>query len=194
MQSTPETSHENGSEPSNLDELSAARSNDEYMALTRDRPPRAGYGDLELGSAPGLPADSPQHHDESDSDFDFEIHGQDWVRRKPPLSCSMTGLVAWCKGPDPPHVHRVKPWFPKWQAAPAHLVERCLPRRRMKIVVLVGGVLSWAVIFFLFLKSSAVDQEVLGYGQPVKLSCHQRFWYVLFVLSTLHRPLLLCLY
>jgi hypothetical protein len=179
MQSTPEPPHDNGSEPSNLDGLSNARSNGEYQALATGQP-SADYEDLELGSAPAFPADTPQHHDsESESDLDSEIRRQNWARRNPPWSWSLAGFVTWCKGPDPPHIHRIKPWFAKWQGAPAHLVERCLPRRRMKIAVLIGAVFSWAVIFFTLLKSSVVDQEVPGYGKPVKLSCHQRLWYVL---------------
>ena len=55
----------------------------------------------------------------------------------------------------------------------------------MKIVVLIGVVVSCPLIFLSLLKSSSEDQEIAGCGQPVLLSCHQRLWYVLFVLSIL---------
>ena len=172
-----ETPWENGPDPYTLHEFSSARYNGEDPALARDQP-SADCEDLELGNGPLLPADVLAHHDsELDSNFDFEEHFRN-ARRDPPFFCSKAGFVAWCKGPDPPHVYRVNPWFPKWQAAPARLVERWLPRRPMKMAALLGGLLFWIIVFFSLLKTSVADQEVLGYGQPVKLSCHQRLWYV----------------
>jgi hypothetical protein len=48
----------------------------------------------------------------------------------------------------------------------------------MKIAALLLGVVFWIAVFFSSLKASVAEQEVLGYGQPVKLSCHHRLWYV----------------
>lgn len=178
MQSTSEALPEDARDPSGRGGVSSARYNGEYIAVATDLP-RADDADLELGSARPLLADfPPDNESESDSDFGFDIPRHN-SRRDPSLTCSRDGLVAWCKGPDPPHIHRVTPWFPKWQTAPARLVERLLPGTRMKIAALLGGLLFWFVIFFSSLKSSVAGQEVPGYGQPVKLSCHARLWYVL---------------
>ncbi|KAJ5195609.1 uncharacterized protein N7498_009047 [Penicillium cinerascens] len=164
-----------GPDPYTLHKSSSARYNGEDPSLARDQS-STDSGDLELGNAPLLPSDSLAHHDsELDSNFDIEEHCRN-TRRDPPFSCSRAGFVAWCKGPDPPHVYRVNSWFPKWQAAPARLVERGLPKGPMKMAALLGGLLFWVVVFFSLLKMSVADQEVLGYGQPVKLSCHQRLW------------------
>ncbi|KAJ5709136.1 hypothetical protein N7493_010470 [Penicillium malachiteum] len=135
-------------------------------------------GDIELGHIPLLPG----AHDDFDvrsasfeSDFDFEDPPEQF-RRDPPFSCTVTGFFAWCRGPTPPHVYHINPWFPKWQAAPVNLVDRLVPRMGAKIALLFLGLLFWVIVFFSSLRASVAGQEVSGYGQPVKLSCNQRLW------------------
>lgn len=158
-----------------LPELDASQYRDEPQ---HPRKPRD-YDDPELGSVRLLPADFPDDHSDSDdSNFDEVPHRENF-RRDPPFSCTFAGLAAWCRGPVPPHVYRINPWFPKWQAAPARLVERWAPRKWMKIALLLVGLVFWIAVFFSSLKASVSEQEVLGYGHPVKLSCHHRLWYVI---------------
>lgn len=139
------------------------------------------YGDLELGSVPLLPAGHPdEHHDLDDSDSDFfDYEEQSEHRHNPSLSCTLAGFYSWLRGPVPPHVYHIKPWFPRWQAAPARLVERWAPRKGVKIALLVGGLIFWIAVFFASLQASVAGQEIPGYGKPVRLSCHHRLWYVL---------------
>jgi hypothetical protein len=159
-----------------LPELGSSQYKDEEPQHAR-KP--GNYGDLELGSVPLLPADFPDdHRDSDDSNFDEVPHREDF-RRDPPFSCTFAGLAAWCRGPVPPHIYRINPWFPKWQAAPVRMVERWAPRKWMKIALLLAGLVFWIAVFFSSLKASVFEQEVLGYGHPVKLSCHHRLWYVL---------------
>lgn len=99
-------------------------------------------------------------------------------RHDPRFSCSPSGICAWLRGPTPPHVYHINPWFPKWQSAPARMIDRWLPRRNAKIALLLCGLVFWMTVFFSALKASMADQEVPGYGQPIKLSCHSRLWYV----------------
>lgn len=139
--------------------------------------PVSGPHDLELGSDPLLPADHFENL--SDSDFD-EYLVREELRQDPPFSCTPAGFVAWCRGPVPPHIYRVNPWFPKWQAAPARLVDRRAPRRWMKIALLLVGLVVWIAVFFSTLKASVAGQGASGYGRPVKLSCLHSLWYVLF--------------
>lgn len=145
--------------------------------------------DVELGSVPLLPG-HPDEFEFDDEDYD-EFHVDREVARDPPFSCTVKGFVAWCRGPVPPHVYRINPWFPKWQAAPARLVERWAPSRFVKIAALLLGVVFWICVFFSSLKASVAEQDVLGYGQPVKLSCHSRLWYVC-ILSKLTGHFLVC--
>lgn len=123
--------------------------------------------DLDLGDVPLLPSEV---HDMEAQSGKFE--------RDPVFSCTPTGFCAWLRGPTPAHVYHINPWFPRLQAAPARLIDRKFPHRNSKIALLFGGLIFWIVVFFASLKASVAGQEVPGYGQPVKLSCHHRLWYV----------------
>jgi hypothetical protein len=125
--------------------------------------------DLEVGDVPLL----PQEHMDTQSEK-FE--------RDPPFSCTPSGFCAWLRGPTPPHVYHINPWFPRLQAAPARLIDQKFPHRSSKIALLFGGLFFWIVVFFASLKASVAGQEVPGYGQPVKLSCHHRLWCVSIVI------------
>lgn len=187
MSSQPGTARENGPQrspspgkrPSDshpLDESSPSRYKDDEDSEGAGEARHSGdYGDLELGNVPLLPAEPPDDYRDS-SDSDLEEFGRQQTRCDPSFSCTLAGFAAWCRGPVPPHVYRINPWFPKWQAAPARLVDRWVPRRAMKIALLLVGLLFWVAVFFSSLKASVAEQEVLGYGQPVKLSCHHRLW------------------
>lgn len=93
---------------------------------------------------------------------------------------SRSGLCAWLRGPTPPHVHHIQPWLPQWQSAAARMIDLWLPRKNAKTGLLLGGLVFWTVVFFSALKASVAEREIPGYGQPVKLSCHDRLWYVSF--------------
>jgi len=122
--------------------------------------------DLELGDVPLL----PEHGMEEAQPEKFT--------RDPPFSCTPSGFCAWLRGPNPPHVYHINPWFPHLQAAPARLIDEKFPRKSSKIALLFGGLLFWIIVFFASLKASVAGQEVPGYGKPVKLSCHHRLWCV----------------
>lgn len=118
--------------------------------------------DLEIGDVPLLPQGMEQ---------------PEFVR-DPSFSCTPSGFVNWLRGPTPPHVYHINPWFPRLQAAPARLIDRLFPRRISKLVLLAGGLIFWIIVFFVSLKASVAGQEVPGFGQPVKLGCHHRLWCV----------------
>jgi hypothetical protein len=122
--------------------------------------------DLELGDIPLLPSDLGMELPTRKGAYD------------PPFSCSPSGFCAWLRGPKPPHVYHINPWFPHLQAAPGRLIDRKFPKRSSKIALLFVGLIFWIVVFFFSLKASIAGQDVSGYGQPVKLSCHHRLWYV----------------
>ncbi|KAJ6132289.1 hypothetical protein N7471_007504 [Penicillium samsonianum] len=121
--------------------------------------------DLDLGDVPLLPSEV----------HDMEAQSEN-LERDPVFSCTPTGFCAWLRGPTPAHVYYINPWFPRLQAAPARLIDRKFPHRNSKIALLFGGLIFWIVVFFASLKASVAGQEVPGYGQPVKLSCHHRLW------------------
>lgn len=154
----------------------------EDPALKDSRRARGSYdldlddGDIELGDLPLLTGESEGRHGDSGS---FDLDAEDiQFRHDPSFSCMPSGFVAWLRGPSPPHVYHINPWFPRWQAAPARLIERWVPSKYGKFGLLLGVLVFWMLLFFPLLQRSTSGEEVLGYGQPVKLSCHHRLWYV----------------
>lgn len=128
--------------------------------------------DFEIGDVPLLPSEGRDMEAQSEK---FE--------RDPPFSCTPSGFCAWLRGPTPAHIYHINPRFPRLQSAPAHLIDEKFPRRSSKIALLFGGLIFWIVVFFASLKASVAGQDAPGYGQPVKLSCHQRLWFVSIFLS-----------
>lgn len=137
----------------------------------RDDEAREAESDNDLEHGPLLPAAGLDGTSESVADD----NGKQNEPRK-----SRSGLCAWLRGPTPPHVHHIQPWLPQWQAAPARMIDLWFPRKNAKIALLLGGLVFWIVVFFSALKASVAEQEIPGYGQPIKLSCHDRLWYVCF--------------
>ncbi|KAJ6164508.1 hypothetical protein N7470_003180 [Penicillium chermesinum] len=134
------------------------------------RTPRARYTDQE-------DPESQRARGDGESDFDFDIESEDiQFRHDPSFSCSPAGFVAWLRGPSPPDVYHINPWFPKWQAAPARLVERWVPSKYGKIGLVLGVLVFWIGVFFSLLQASVAGEEVAGLGKPVKLLCHDRLW------------------
>jgi hypothetical protein len=148
----------------------SARSSAELQDFRyRDDEARQTESDDDLEHGPLLPTAGLDGTSESVAD---DIDKQREQRK------SRSGLCAWLRGPTPPHVHHIQPWLPQWQAAPARMIDLWFPRKNAKIALLLGGLVFWIVVFFSALKASVAEQEIPGYGQPVKLSCHDRLWYV----------------
>lgn len=173
MQSRPESSGASAPSPSpdksSTSEYPLQEIGSQYKDEARDSDELS--LDLEIGDMPLLPSEG---HDVEAQSEKFD----------PPFSCTPSGFCAWLRGPTPAHVYHINPWFPHLQAAPARLIDHKFPRRSSKIALLFGGLIFWIVVFFASLKASVAGQEVPGYGQPVKLSCHHRLWCVsIFILS-----------
>ncbi|KAJ5908151.1 hypothetical protein N7495_000833 [Penicillium taxi] len=129
--------------------------------------------DLELGDVPLLPAEFDRLHHLGDSESDTVLNpGFAWrdLKRSP-----LRTFRALLQGPTEPHVYHINPWFPKLQAAPARIFEQLTPQKWMKVTLLLAGLIVWIAVFFSTLKAS-VGKTVLGYGAPLRLSCHHRLW------------------
>lgn len=118
----------------------------------------------EYGSEPLLPTSVRPSRPEYSSD-----------NRK--FSCTVDGVIAWAKGPEPPHKYRITPWLRRWQTAPIRLIDRKFRTKKAKILLLLSVVTTWFVIFLSILHSSVNGIDVPGYGKPVKLSCTDNLWY-----------------
>ena len=93
-----------------------------------------------------------------------------------PVRKAARATTTWCKGPDPPQMQKISPWFPGIQQAPVRLIERYLPKRRHKAALLVFVYFTWFLIFSLVLGHSATDGHIDGYGKPQFIWCGASYW------------------
>lgn len=94
----------------------------------------------------------------------------------PRLRHTWSRIVTWVKGPQPPRPWKIHPYFPKIQTAPIRFVDTFFPKRKQKIMLLVGFYFCWILSFTLVLHRSAFAADIPGYGSPVRLRCTDRFW------------------
>jgi len=85
-------------------------------------------------------------------------------------------VVRWVKGPRPPRPYRIEPFFPQIQTAPIRLLDRYVPKRRHRILLLVVFYFFWLLSFASVLHKSAFASDVPGYGSPTRIGCGSRYW------------------
>ncbi|CZT21647.1 related to LCCL domain protein [Ramularia collo-cygni] len=84
--------------------------------------------------------------------------------------------VKWVKGPQPPRIYTITPFFPKIQHMPNALLDRYAPKRIHRFGLLILLYASWLAVFSLMLWKSSAAAEIPGYGKPFRLSCAARYW------------------
>ena len=85
-------------------------------------------------------------------------------------------VIAWSKGPDPPQIQKITPFFPWMQEAPAMFIEKHIPKRRHKATLLAFFYFCWLLTFILVLSHSAQAGNIEGYGKPQPIWCGASFW------------------
>ena len=86
------------------------------------------------------------------------------------------GLGRWAKGPDPPRIHEIKPLFPTIQEAPIRLLDKYVPKRRHRVVLLIGYYFLWFLTFALVMRQSTFATEIEGWGAPGNIGCGNTYW------------------
>ncbi|KAI9676020.1 MAG: hypothetical protein M1817_000763 [Caeruleum heppii] len=121
----------------------------------------------EDGALPPTPPDDPR------------IATSRWVNKIPlPVRRVYTFVVTWSKGPRPPQIQKINPFFPRIQQYPLRLLDRAFPKRRYKIVLLLVFYFCWLLAFSAVLHQSAVAGDIEGYGTPAQISCGASYWQV----------------
>lgn len=92
------------------------------------------------------------------------------------FKCTVAWIIAWAKGPSPPHKYQITPLLRRWQIAPARVIDRYCPTKLAKGLLLLSAVITWFVIFLSILHHSVNGVDIPGYGKPVKLGCHDNLW------------------
>ena len=85
-------------------------------------------------------------------------------------------VVKWAKGPDIPEVHAIKPLFPVIQEAPIRLLDKHVPKRRHRILLLIALYLLWALTFALVMHEGSAATEIEGWGKPGNIGCGNTYW------------------
>ena len=84
--------------------------------------------------------------------------------------------AAWSKGPDPPQIQSITPFFPYVQEMPLRLVDRYLPKKIQKVEALITLYAAWLLTFVLVLRHSSFSGEIEGYGLPAPIWCGANLW------------------
>jgi len=118
--------------------------------------------------------DTPQRYAQ------WPVASQWWTRiaERTPAPVARCGgkVVDWVKGPDPPRIYHVTPFFERWQTLPVRLLAR-LPRW-LRLCVFGIGCILWIVLFAVIIDHYGLPADIGGYGAPVRLSCVNNLWWV----------------
>jgi len=93
------------------------------------------------------------------------------------LHRSWAATVDWVKGPDPPRLFTITPYFPTIQHAPLQLLDRYAPKRIHRFWLLIAFYFCWLLAFILIQWKSSFASDIPGYGSPVRLWCGAHYWY-----------------
>lgn len=85
-------------------------------------------------------------------------------------------IVKWTKGPDPPQLQKITPFSPDIQEAPVRWIEKYLPKRKHKALLLGFFYISWILVFSLVLGYSNSAGNIKGYGKPEPVWCGASYW------------------
>ena len=85
-------------------------------------------------------------------------------------------IVKWTKGPDPPQVQKISPFFPAIQEAPAKWIDEHLPKRKHQAFLLAFFYCCWILVFSLVLVYSNSAGKIQGFGKPKPVWCGASYW------------------
>jgi hypothetical protein len=85
-------------------------------------------------------------------------------------------LAIWAKGPNPPHIHTIRPVLPSIQELPIRLLDQYILKRRHRIALLVGYYFLWMLTFAFIMRQSTFATEIEGWGPPGNIGCGNTYW------------------
>ncbi|KIV93011.1 hypothetical protein PV10_04256 [Exophiala mesophila] len=93
-----------------------------------------------------------------------------------PVRKASRAVATWVKGPVPPRVLRIDPYFPKIQQAPLRLLDHVAPSRKHRFILLIALYAAWFLTWSLMVKHHSTSGYIKGYGRPKNLWCGASFW------------------
>jgi hypothetical protein len=93
-----------------------------------------------------------------------------------PLRKAARATAHWVKGPQPPRDLHITPWLPQIQEAPIRLLDRYVPKKRHRVLLLLVLYACWLLTWSLMLWHNSNSGYIKGYGKPENLWCGASFW------------------
>ncbi|KAI2602037.1 hypothetical protein GGR54DRAFT_555753 [Hypoxylon sp. NC1633] len=132
---------------------------------------------------PDDPINGPEHLDFIEDDDPptprFMQEEGAWKRWKwvpYPVRKFARNTVRWMQGPQSPKIWKIRPLFPVVQHAPLDVLNKLLPNRTHQILLYMGYVAVWIVVFAIVLWRGQVASEVGTYGTPTDIGCGTTYW------------------
>ncbi len=92
-------------------------------------------------------------------------------------SSVLRAISTWTRGPNPPRSYRIR--SSEWlQTACDRVIDACLPRRWLKLSLLLLLYILWLGMFISALPLSVVSDSDSGSDGPARLSCTSQLWWV----------------
>ncbi|KAF2877535.1 LCCL domain-containing protein [Massariosphaeria phaeospora] len=104
-----------------------------------------------------------------------ELEFEDNIGTHPTIKPPHRRIQHWLRGPQPPHVHAIRPFFSQAQKSPVKLVDRFLPKTVHKTAALVALFLLWLFVFSFCLRSELPIKDESG-KSVVNLDCTDTVW------------------
>ncbi|PMD37269.1 hypothetical protein L207DRAFT_492669 [Hyaloscypha variabilis F] len=93
-----------------------------------------------------------------------------------PVQKTSKAVLRWIKGPDVPQVHIIQPLFPFIQEVPIRLLDKHVPKRKHRILLLVTFYFLWVLTFALVMHGGNNATEIEGWGKPGSIGCGNTYW------------------
>jgi hypothetical protein len=97
-------------------------------------------------------------------------------RIPPGIQRAWAATKKWVKGPQPPRIYTITPYFPKVQHTPLAVLDHYAPRKTHRALLLALIYAAWLLSFSLALWRSSFAAQIPGYGSPTRLSCSAKYW------------------
>ena len=99
-----------------------------------------------------------------------------WSLITRPIQRVFGAIIRWIKGPQPPEIQKFDPVYRNVQTWPISILNRFVPKRRQRLVLLLAFYFCWLLTFVTILRHSAFASELDGYGKPSQISCLASYW------------------
>ncbi|KAK4228279.1 hypothetical protein QBC38DRAFT_475754 [Podospora fimiseda] len=84
--------------------------------------------------------------------------------------------VKWSQGSPVPRRYRIQPILPAVQQYPAVFIERRVPKKLHRALIVLGYYIVWIATFAMVMRNGQNSSEVPGWGNLVKIGCGSTYW------------------